>query len=202
MIAGHNGAGKSTCYRKNLRAAIAPHIQEHIDPDVIERDIRANWVGQPQSADEFSKRAAREANALREMYLEHELAFSFETVFSDPVDGKIDFLKEALRRGYVVALLAVGLDSPEKSMERVALRVSRGGHDVPRERLILRYPRVLNNIAKGVNVASVALVVDNSEDNIIDDGDAFFAIALFAAGELLESVEDAPTWWRRVQEKL
>lgn len=201
MIAGHNGAGKSTCYRKYLHEVVAPHIQEHIDPDAIERGIRADWTGAPQSDLEFSMLARDEARKLRMMYLENEIAFSLETVFSDPASDKLAFLEEAVRRGYFVVLLAVGLDSPEKSKERVALRVSRNGHNVPPEKIIERYPRVLSNIAKGVFVASIALVVDNSEDNIIDDGDAYFAIALFAGGELLESVEDAPEWWRVAQEQ-
>lgn len=202
VIAGHNGAGKSTFYDRYLHVFFAPHIQKHIDPDEIEREIRANWTGASQSDLEFSMRARDEANELRRMYLDNEIAFSFETVFSDPVSEKINFLKEAVRRGYFVVLLAVGLDSPEKSIQRVALRVSRNGHSVPPEKIKERYPRVLNNIAKGVFVVSIALVVDNSEDTNVDDSDAFFAIALFAAGKLLESVEDAPTWWHLVEEQL
>ena len=202
VIAGHNGAGKSTFYRKYLHAVIAEHIKEHIDPDAIERDIRANWTGAPQSDLEFSMRARDEANELRKMYLDNEIAFSFETVFSDPVSEKINFLKEAVRRGYFVVLLAVGLDSPGKSIQRVALRVSRKGHTVPPDKINERYPRVLNNIAIGVFVVSIALVVDNSEDTNIDDGDAFFPIALFADGELLEYVEAAPEWWRMLQDQL
>lgn len=135
------------------------------------------------------------------MYLDNEIAFSFETVFSDPAGDKLNFLAEAVSRGYFVVLLAVGLDSPEKSKERVALRVSRNGHNVPPQKIIERYPRVLSNIVKGVSLASIALVVDNSEDNIIEDGDAYFAIALFADGELLEAVEDAPEWWRVAYEQ-
>ena len=201
MIAGHNGAGKSTCYRKYLHKVVAPHIQEHIDPDVIGRGIRSDWTGAPRSDLEFSMLARNEAIKLRMMYLDNEIAFSFETVFSDPASDKLNFLEEAVRRGYFVVLLAVGLDSPEKSKERVALRVSRNGHNVPPQKIIERYPRVLSNIVKGVSLASIALVVDNSEDNVIDDGDAYFAIALFADGKLLESVEDAPEWWRVAYEQ-
>lgn len=168
---------------------------------MIERGIRADWSGEPQSDLDFSIRARDEAQKLRMMYLENEIAFSFETVFSDPASDKLNFIEEAKRRGYFVALLAVGLDSAEKSKKRVALRVSRNGHNVPPEKIVERYPRVLRNIAKGVRVASIALVVDNSEDNIIDDDGAYFAVALFADGKLLESVEDAPEWWRVTKEQ-
>lgn len=196
MIAGHNGAGKSTYYRKYLKDSFGAHIKEHIDPDAIERDIRAKWIGFPQCDKEFSLHAQAEAEKLRKMYLDNEIAFSLETVFSDPVGDKLSFMAEAIRRGYFVVLLAVGLDSPEKSKARVALRVSRNGHNVPPKKIVERYPRVLANISKGVQVASLALVVDNSEDSSEDDGDGYFAIALFAGGKLLKSVTDAPSWWR------
>lgn len=158
VIAGHNGAGKSTCYRKYLREKIAPLIGNHIDPDAVEREIRADLQGESLSDDEFSRLAQDEANRLRRLLLDNEVSFSFETVFSDEIGDKVRFMADASSRGYVVALLAVGLDSPEKSKARVALRVQRGGHNVPADRLESRYQRVLNNFAQGVQVASVALV--------------------------------------------
>ena len=194
MIAGHNGAGKSTCYRVYLREAFEGKLDDHIDPDAIERTIRAEWEGEPLSDKEFSQEAQKEATRLRWMYLDNGANFSLETVFSDPVGDKVAFLAEARRRGYFVVLLAVGLESAEKSCERVALRVARGGHNVPRNDVLSRYPRVLKNFAAGVRVASLALVVDNSDDNIEGEAGAYYAIALFAEGELLQSVTDMPAW--------
>lgn len=199
VIAGHNGAGKSTCYRKYLRDATAPYINYHIDPDAVEQEIRAEWEGEFLAKDEFSRLAQDEANQRRKMYLDTEVNFSFETVLSDPFGDKVRFLEEARRRGYVVALLAVGLDSPGKSAERVARRVARGGHDVPIERIRARYPRVLANIVQGIQVASLALVVDNSEDNLEDDTGAYSAFALFAHGSAVVVENDAPPWWRNIE---
>lgn len=195
VIAGHNGAGKSTCYQRYLRDAMAPYLSEHIDPDAIERGIRAEWAGEPLSDEEFSRLASQEANILRRMYLDSGRAFSFETVFSDPVGDKVGFLQEAVRRGYFVVLLAVGLNSPEKSQARVALRASRGGHNVRPDLIVSRYPRVIQNLVQAVEVVSLALIVDNSADNFDVDGDAYFAFALFSNGRLVESVEDVAPWW-------
>jgi predicted ABC-type ATPase len=196
VIAGHNGAGKSTCYREYLRDVMAPFIQEHIDPDAIEREIRAEWTEAPLSDDDFSLLASKEAERLRRLYLNSATAFSMETVFSDPVGDKLGFLQEAIRRGYFVVLLAVGLDSPEKSKLRVALRVSRGGHNVKPERSEARYPRVLKNLSRAVELVSLALVVDNSQDNLEDGCGAYFAFAHFANGECIEMESDIPPWWR------
>ena len=196
VIAGHNGAGKSTCYRKYLREALEPHLENHIDPDAIERKVRAEWSGDLLSDDDFSLMAREEAKRLRSMYLENGIAFSMETVLSDPVGDKVRFLQEAVHRGFFVVLLAVGLDSPEKSRERVALRVSRGGHNVLPEKIVGRYPRVVRNLKHAVGLVSLALVVDNSDDNLDEDGDAYFAFSLFANGQPVETAENIPHWWQ------
>jgi predicted ABC-type ATPase len=196
VIAGMNGAGKSTCYRQFLKEVLAGRIDAHIDPDEIEKSVRKDLADAPLSDREFSKRAQQEGNLQRWMHLDSQINFSFETVFSDPVGDKVAFIEEARKRGYVVVLLAVGLCSPEKSGKRVALRVSRGGHPVPPELIIERYPRVLQNFTKGVAVASLALVVDNSEDQVEDDGSAYYAFAIYADGELVES-GDVPAWWQQ-----
>lgn len=198
VIAGHNGAGKTTCYSNHLRKALLPHIKYHVDPDAIEQEIREELAGQSLSSDDFSKLAQAEADLRRNMYLDTEKSFSFETVLSDPYGDKVRFLDEARRRGYVVAMLAVGLDSPQKSAERVARRVARGGHDVPIDRIRGRYPRVLENIAQGVKVVNLALLVDNSEDNVTDDAGAYSAFALFANGSVVAIESDPPSWWPKI----
>ena len=76
-------------------------------------------------------------------------SFIFETVFSDPVGEKIGFLEEATRRGYTVVLCYIGLADSQQSIERVAMRVLQGGHNVPVKKLRERYARSLNNLRGG-----------------------------------------------------
>lgn len=196
VLAGHNGAGKSTCYRKFIGPAFNALIGDrHIDPDKIERELRAEWEGPPpRDLDGFSRMAQQEAADLRYTYLSSRQNFSFETVFSDPARDKVAFLGEARRRGYVVALMAVGLDSPAKSEARVHLRVSRSGHDVPRDRIYERYPRVLSNFEHGVKAATLALLVDNSTDAADPDGTAYKPFALFDDGVQIH-LTNPPDWW-------
>ncbi len=179
---------------------MAPHLDDHIDPDAIEREIRTEWRNDPISDDEFSKMASKEAEQLRIMYLNNATAFSMETVLSDPAGDKLRFLQKAIDSGYYVALLAVGLDSPEKSIERVSLRVARGGHDVKHDRIINRYPRVLNNLSQVVGIVSLALLVDNSQDNLEDQSGAYHAFALFARGKCIETAKEIPPWWSAVSQ--
>lgn len=196
VIVGHNGAGKSTCFRKYVSFAFEELNENHIDPDAIERTIRQDLAGEEFSDSEFSMMASDEATRQRRMRLANRESFSFETVFSDEVGDKLGFLQEAVAAGYTVALLAVGLDSPEKSRDRVALRVQRNGHSVPEDRIYRRYPRVIDNISQGVLIASVALVVDNSLDDPSPDGTAYIPFVLFAGGVCIEIAGQVPDWWK------
>ena len=123
--------------------------------------------------------------------LDQRESFVFETVFSDPVGEKIEFLEEAARRDYTVVLCYIGLASARQSDERVAMRVLQGGHDVPVEKLGPRYVRSLNNLKAAIQRLPNVLVYDNS-----DLGAAFRQVAIFVDGQLYYLPEPAPKWLR------
>ena len=133
-IAGPNGAGKTTFFHSHLREAGLRFV--NADDIARELDISA------YDAAELTDALRRELVRLRE-------SFVFETVFSDPVGDKLAFLRNAAAAGYNVVLCFIGISGPETSEERVAMRVSQGGHDVPSEKLVSRFPRTLANLNAG-----------------------------------------------------
>lgn len=199
VIAGHNGAGKTTIYRERIISALAAHLASHINPDEVEQAITLDLGEHSLTKDEFEILAAEEAARLRQQYLDQETSFSFETVFSDPKQDKVGFMDEARRRGYLVLLIAVGLESIEKSKARVAIRNAKGGHNVHEEKIEGRYERVLLNFAHGARVATLAIFFDNSEDRSEDDLDTYWDIACFENGELVVKDESPPAWWHQVE---
>lgn len=202
VIAGHNGAGKTTIYNERLAAALAGELEEHINPDDVERVITVDLGAGSHTKGELEELAAKEGSRLRLQYLDRETSFSFETVFSDPVQDKVRFMAEARRRGYLVVLFAVGLDSVELSKARVAIRHAKGGHDVPPMKLEERYDRVLLNFAHGARAATLAIFFDNSEDRSEDGLDTYWDIAFFENGELVVRDGSPPAWWHQVDEHL
>lgn len=75
--------------------------------------------------------------------LEANESFIVETTLA----GK-SFLKtieRAKNQGYLIGLQMVFVDSPDKSVSRVATRVRQGGHHVPTHDVIRRFPRTLQN---------------------------------------------------------
>lgn len=195
VIAGHNGAGKTTFYDARLRHILEPLIDLHINPDEIEKDYEQSATGQRCIKDERESFALEEAKRLRWMSLEAGTNFSFETVFSDPKGDKAKFMEEARRRGYAVILLAVGLESIQKSKERVAYRHAHGGHNIEPEKLEARYPRVLKNFVLGAKAASLAIFMDNSIDDPDSGKGCYRDVAYFEDGRLVSIAEDAPAWW-------
>ena len=76
--------------------------------------------------------------------LQKEESFSIETTLSTRSYFKL--VETAHQKGYNVTLLYFWLESPEQAIERVAERVSKGGHDIPKDVIIRRYWAGLNNL--------------------------------------------------------
>jgi predicted ABC-type ATPase len=111
--------------------------------------------------------------------------------FSDPVGDKVPFLEDAARCGYVVALCYIALSSPDQSVERVAMRVSQGGHDVPDDKLRSRFPRTLHNFQAAIVRLPHVLIYDNSDLNT-----PYRLVAAFDRGQLRHLQEPIPEWLR------
>jgi predicted ABC-type ATPase len=147
-LAGANGAGKSTFHHAHLQSAGL----RFVNADVLSRELK---IGPYE--------AARMADSLRRELVRQRESFVFETVFSDPVGDKVAFLKDAATAGYTVILCFIGISGPEVSEQRVAVRVSQGGHDVPTDKLQTRYPRTLANLRNALREVPHVWIFDNDD---------------------------------------
>jgi len=176
-IAGPNGAGKSTFFATH----VAPAGLRFVNADDLARELRIDAVD-----------AARLANQLRTALVDQGESFAFETVFSDPVGDKVEFLRRAaVEKGYTVVLCYIGIGSVEVSRERVAMRVLQGGHDVPDEKLSARFPRTQANLARAIRSLPHVLVYDND-----DLARPFRQVGEFRDGKPVHLPEPLPDWLR------
>ena len=173
-LAGPNGAGKTTFYHAHLE----PAALRFVNADVLARGLDI----EPYAA-------ARAADAVRRALVKQRESFVFETVFSDPVGDKLAFLEEAAASGHTVVLIFIGISSSRVSEDRVAMRVSQGGHDVPPEKLKSRFPRTLANLKKAMRVLPHVLILDND-----DLGTPFRRVAVFEQGRPVELARPLPRW--------
>ncbi len=173
-LAGPNGAGKTTFYHAHLQ----PAGLRLVSTDVLTSELNLHPYD-----------AANVAASIRQELIRQRESFVFETVFSDPVGDKRAFLKEAVQAGYTVLLCFIGMSGPEVSEERVAMRVSQGGHDVPSKKLFSRYPRTLKNLKAALRELPLIWVFDN------DDLRApFRLVAICEGGKIVTLHRPVPAW--------
>lgn len=173
-LAGPNGAGKSTFYRAHLKEAGL----RFVNADVLSRELRLGPY-----------EAAKVADSLRRELVKQRESFVFETVFSDPAGDKLAFLKDAAAAGYTVILCFIGISGPATSEQRVAMRVSQGGHDVPTDKLQTRYPRILANLRSALRELPHVWVFDND-----DLRHPFRLVTVYANGQPVRSQKPIPPW--------
>jgi predicted ABC-type ATPase len=173
-IAGPNGAGKTTFFESHLKLTGL----RFLNADSIARELEVD-----------AYEAARMISALRTELVNQRESFIFETVFSDPVGDKLGFLKQAAESGYAVVLCFVGIAGAATSEQRVAMRVSQGGHDVPPEKLVQRFPRTLSNLAAAIRDLPCVLIFDNDDLKV-----PFRHVATYASGQTVQLNEPVPSW--------
>lgn len=175
-LAGPNGAGKTTFYHAHLQ----PAGLRFVNADLLAREL---------NIDPYE--AASLAASIREELIRQRESFVFETVFSDPVGDKLSFLRDTAAAGYTVLLCFIGTSGPKVSEERVAMRVSQGGHDVPSEKLVSRYPRILENLGAALRRLPHVGVFDND-----DLRTPFRLVAVCESGKLIQLQRPVPVWLR------
>jgi len=136
IIARCNGAGKTTA-----SYTILPEIldcREFVNADNIAAGIS------PFNPESVAIAAGRIMLKRIDELLNEGVNFAFETTLS--TRSYVSFIKKAQRADYEVTLLYFWLDSPQTAFNRVAKRVSEGGHDIPVEVIERRYYRGIKNL--------------------------------------------------------
>ncbi|MBO7441988.1 MAG: zeta toxin family protein, partial [Paludibacteraceae bacterium] len=85
-----------------------------------------------------------------------------------------ELVKRAQEKGYKVTLLYFWLSSPELAVERVARRVSEGGHNIPKDVIYRRYEKGLKNLFDiFIPIVDSWMIVDNGVEprEVIAEGD-------------------------------
>ena len=133
LIAGHNGAGKTTFLKEFVRV----NKLKYINPDEIAQKI---------SIDKFSlltiKAGKITLKRIEKLKKEKE-DFIVETTLS----GKIwkTLISDFKKNNYHITLFFIYLDTPEEAIKRVAIRINKKGHYVSKEDIYRRYFRSIKN---------------------------------------------------------
>jgi len=154
VIAGVNGAGKSSIAGARIRQAGG----EYFNPDEIARQLRGEdptLSQQESNAQAWKMGYDHLVNAITQ-----NMDYTFETTLGG--NSITQLLRDAMENGVHIRIFYCGLSSVELHIERVRFRVSRGGHDIPDEKIRERYTRSIHNMMTLLSGCYQVIVFDNS----------------------------------------
>ena len=177
IIAGINGAGKTSLYRVLSQSE---NLGERINIDELTLEHSDDWRDARAQI-----RAGREAMTKIKSCIEEGRSFHLETTL--PGASIIRHINLAKQFGFSIMIYFVGVDSVKVAMERVHLRMANGGHGVPDEFIIKRYAALNRNLKKILPLCDGAILFDNTVK--------FRQIAFLEDKHLVDCDSDLPYWF-------
>ncbi len=123
IISGCNGAGKTTASFTILPEML--NCKEFVNADEIAKGLS------PFQPESVSFQAGRIMLERIEELVNSGIDFAFETTLTTL--SYINTIKIAREKGYTITLLFFWLNDVNLAIERVKIRVSEGGHNIPEE---------------------------------------------------------------------
>lgn len=184
VFAGNNGSGKSTI--RNLIADMLG-ISVHIDSDALARSMDA------EHPDRRKVSAGKEAIRLARDCIRQKRNFSIETTLAG--GNAIRLIQLARGNGFEVTMFYVGLGNYKLNIERVAMRVKNGGHDIPVSDIIRRETTSMQNLLAHLEMIDHLTVVDNTSAS----GET---VLIAEKGQVKGQSEILPPWVERIKRHL
>ena len=153
IIAGCNGAGKTTASYTVLPEMLG--CKEFVNADEIAKGLS------PFNPESVAIEAGRLMLQRMDDLLSEGEDFAFETTLA--TRSYVKFVERAQAKGYFVTLLYFWLPTPEQAIERVATRVSEGGHNIPSDVIRRRYANGIKNLTTLYTpICDYWIIYDNS----------------------------------------
>ena len=156
IVAGPNGSGKTTVFQSTIVQDIGRTVWI-INPDLLAARIRTVEL---LGAREANLEAVRRIEKWLKTSISAHQTIGVETVLSTPKYRKL--VRAAKKKRFEIVLVYVLLNSPRLNVARVALRVKKGGHAVPVNKILSRRERSLRQLPWFLKHADVAWLYDNS----------------------------------------
>lgn len=151
FLLGTNGSGKSSL-RNYLNLS---DIQSNIDPDVLNRIYQAKY---PKT---YPIESGKQALKMYDKALLDSLNICLERTLAG--HGTMQRIIAAKRLGYFTMAYYIGLNSVELNLERIAIRVLKGGHNISEPTVRRRYRESADNLILVKDYFDLIHVIDNSE---------------------------------------
>lgn len=181
IIAGVNGAGKSTFYKMGN---ILPSDQLRVNSDEILRQNNGDW----RNASDQAKAMKETVKRIKDNF-ERGVSFNQETTLSGR--SIINNIIRAKELGYTVNMYYVGLKNADLAVHRVAHRVQTGGHGIDETEIRKRYDSSIKNFKEAIKLCDNVYVYDNT--------DSFKSIATFSNGKIKSKSDEKYEWFEKLE---
>lgn len=184
VFAGPNGAGKST-----LSASMVPPGTSVFDGDIEFRKLKDVYYDLDESLLWANVNdvifSEWKANAIR---IKRDAAFETNFRSSEVIATVLKFMNS----GFESRLVFMGLDSIEASIDRVKLRVAKGGHDVDVEFINMNYHNSLSNLYEYYHIFTSVHLYQNFQP----PGEELLMTPLMTIinKKIYEAKENLPEW--------
>ncbi|MBQ2969482.1 MAG: zeta toxin family protein [Bacteroidaceae bacterium] len=153
IISGCNGAGKTTASYTVLPKIL--ECKEFVNADEIAKGLS------PFNPESVAFEAGRLMLQRIDDLLEGNVTFAIETTLA--TKSYVNLVRRAQSMGYFVHLIFFWLESPELAINRVAERVSKGGHNIPQDVIRRRYVAGIANLfGRFMDEVDLWMIYDNS----------------------------------------
>ena len=154
VLAGVNGAGKSSVGG----AMLHEHGLTWFNPDAFSREL---MVRRGVGKDAADAAAWAYGKARFEAAIADKTDFAFETTLGGSTMAR---LIDTAAETHDVVMIFCGLDSVERHIARVRLRVQHGGHDIPEGRIRGRWSSARRNLIALLPRLAQLQLFDNSQE--------------------------------------
>ena len=188
VLAGVNGAGKSSLLGSSLRN----NGCEYFNPDEVAKQLMTK---KPElTLEEANSQAWTLGKKMLELAISHNDDYTFESTLGGNTITRI--LLEAAKKGTEITIIFCGLESAELHIERVAARVSKGGHHIPETKIRQRWLDSIENMMKLIMVCKNVSVFDNTT-SLINGKPSPKKLFAFSGNQWLSlPIKDMPKWAR------
>lgn len=157
IVAGPNGSGKSSLYNRSDIEGWGGSVWI-INPDLLTAKIVEQ---ESLELDSANLAAVQRIENWLTTSIDAYQTVGVETVLSSPKYQKL--VTRAKKAGFDVRMIYVVLRTSKLQIDRIKIRVSEGGHDVPAQKIIDRRLRSFEQFAWFVERVDSCYVYDNSD---------------------------------------
>lgn len=195
IIAGPNGSGKTTfsiSLIKNTKILTGMHLNADIILKASESTSKYKNLTPHEKHQQVSNLIDKKIDEL----IEAGENLILETVFSSSY--KLQTFQKLKDAGYFINMIFVSTLDPLINVQNVALRVEKGGHDVPINKILSRYKGAHENLHKIVKDVECLILIDNS---VINQTPVIYSALSSGSKCFINDKKTIPQWIQEILDK-